>query len=255
MKRRFLIPLVLLTAGIVLGVAAYASPVKGLPAKPDCNMEAGGGGTPSAIQCKQSNETWQSLMFVDGPIFYQYQSFGSAALGFVVASALVFVWAAWEPRWSVLERPLMPRFPARLALSLELLSGAVFAAFVLFDASLHAYLLWNTIAPALATKRLAYYGPVAFLAWGSATLLLSFRDGVARALKVWGLPAILFLEIGLLIGLPESMPNHVLDAFQWSVGGIYLVSNWLVLIVASVTTAIAYGYFGAGDSGIAPSHA
>jgi hypothetical protein len=61
-------------------------------------------------------------------------------------------------------------------------------------------------------------------------------------MKVFGLPAILFLEATLLVFLPNAMPVHITEFTDWSVGAIDLISNWLVLMVASFLFVYAWTY-------------
>ena len=76
---------------------------------------------------------------------------------------------------------------------------------------------------------------------GTGALVASrLEKGVWAALKEgltrFAAPLALVFEIGLLIFAPYGMIDHVMNFAGWHYG-IYLVSNWLVLIVASFLTA------------------
>lgn len=84
-------------------------------------------------------------------------------------------------------------------------------------------------------------GCVAFLAATFATLGLTIYhldNGMASALKqalrTFTLPAILVLMVGLVVFWRASgMQEHVTFFAMWSLDGVYLISNYFVLIVSA----------------------
>jgi hypothetical protein len=72
-----------------------------------------------------------------------------------------------------------------------------------------------------------------FGVWGLTVAVLALHRGFVGAMKVFGLPAILFLEVALLVFQPIAVPTMVTVFASWSVGGIELASNWFVLIITS----------------------
>jgi hypothetical protein len=84
-------------------------------------------------------------------------------------------------------------------------------------------------------------GSVAFLAAAAATAGLTIYrldkgtgSAFRQALETFTLPAILVLIFGVAVfGQSYLMPDHVTYFATWSLGGVYLVSNYFVLIVSA----------------------
>jgi len=144
--------------------------------------------------------------------------------------------------FSWLHRPLAPRFPRRLLVPLVLVGASIFALFAIVDATYYDTIFSRTFVNAIAVNSSYYYGVISFGTWFATVALLTLRRGFLGAMKVFGLPAILFLEAVLLVFLPRAMPIHVTQFANWSAGVIDLVSNWFVLMIASFLFILGLTY-------------
>ncbi len=144
--------------------------------------------------------------------------------------------------FSWLHRPLAPRFPRRLLVPLVLVGASIFALFAIVDATYYDTVFSRTFVNAIAVNSSYYYGVISFGTWFATVALLTLRRGFLGAMKVFGLPAILFLEAVLLMFLPRAMPIHVTQFANWSAGVIDLVSNWFVLMIASFLFILGLTY-------------
>ncbi len=175
--------------------------------------------------------------------FEAFRSYVGVAEGFLVASATVLVAGVTGAKF--LQRPLAPRLSGWLIVPVFALCASVFVVFAYMDASGEIFSFWNSLFgsfPSLYGEGSRYYGPVAFGSWMIAYLLLSARKGLIPAAIDWGIPAVLMLELLLLARQEGWIPNqasafaanqwmslHVTDFAQWSVNGVYILSNWFVL--------------------------
>jgi hypothetical protein len=230
MNRRILLSLSLFAVASVLVLLAVASPVKSLQTSPPCV------GLKSL--CQQADSV------VSPWPFWWYQTFGELGVGFAVVGALVLT----MPLFSGLMPDAKLKFGryARTAYLAGFIFGAsVFAAFITMDWFREGYpgALYTTEQWGLSVSFFGKMGVTSLvLASVSLAFYLSHR-GLANSLKVtftkFVAPAGAFLQVGLFLISPTEMirqATHFLISFQYH--GVFLVSNWLVLVVSAFLIVI-----------------
>lgn len=216
MKKAVAFALVLLGASAVFALLAFSSPY-------DSSL---------ASFC----EPW---MMSSPPcnVFWVTQSYFGIAEGFAVAAFLSSLFALKRPPFAWLDRPLAPRFPKRLLATFVLVGASTFVFFALmsatydtwqFSLSFSQFFMFQTIQAQGSSV-----GVVALGIWSLTVLCLALRKGFIGALRIFGFPAIVFLGVALLYFYLDQMTNHATNFTTWSLGGIYILSNWTVFIVSA----------------------
>jgi len=169
--------------------------------------------------------------------FWVSQSYIGIAEGFAVAAVLSFLFALTRPSLSWLDRPLAPRFPKRLLAAFVLVGASAFVFFALmsatydtweFSRSFSHFFMFQTIQAQGSSV-----GVVALGIWSLTVLCLALRKGLIGALRIFGLPAIVFLGVTLIYFYIDQMTNHATNFTTWSLGGIYVLSNWTVFVASA----------------------
>jgi hypothetical protein len=238
LRRRILLLLCLLL--VLAGAFAYmasASPVKSLPSAPLCSTVNNPEGDPVMSQAcirlvAQYKVALASALANPTPLLY-YQSYGALAETFWALALLLCLFSVKRLDFGWLHRPLGPRTP-KLACTVIALAGAsVFIFFVTISSAYYVSPFSHQLVNTLALNLPLSFGISAFGIWAVTVGLLSLHRGMIGAMKVFGLPAILLLQIMLLLFQFNAMPIQVAQFVNWSVEGVWLVSNWLVLGVTS----------------------
>ena len=77
------------------------------------------------------------------------------------------------------------------------------------------------------------YGALAFLIWGLTIIALSLAKGLAKAVKLFALPSVLFLTLVVLLFDPGEMDSQAINLVSgFTFDGISLLSNWFLLTVS-----------------------
>lgn len=156
---------------------------------------------------------------------FRLDTLNEVAEGLVVASivALLFILKPSLPSW--LSRPIAPHFPKLLFITLTLSGVFVYALFAVVDATYYSFAS-------------SYQSGVAASAvWILTILCVAFRTGIIGAVKIFGLPSIVFSMIILLSSNYMQMTSSISNVIQWDLNlrgwnYIPLVSNWFVLTIA-----------------------
>ncbi|MGD0319587.1 MAG: hypothetical protein ABSB56_07825 [Nitrososphaerales archaeon] len=233
----------LLATSLAFAVLAYEQPVKSIPAYPSQCVPA------TLMNTNPCNTYLLPDYFqqyaIDTAAFsscWFFRSYVGIAEGLVVMALLLPVLAMKRLDFSWLHTPIAPRFPTWLFVPLALAGASVFALFAAADATYYDVVFSRTLVNTIAVYSSYYFGLISFGTWLLTIAVLTLRRGLVGAMKVFGLPAILFLEATLLVFLPNAMPVHITEFTDWSVGAIDLISNWLVLMVASFLFVYAWTY-------------
>lgn len=211
---------------------------------------------------------FSAMAFLSVPPFstwtlqYPYWSYAEIAEGFALSAVLLFLLTFLKsPNFRV----NVPRRLRWVALSFSVASGAAFSviagAMVVFAARLPSYPealvsldsgSMGETARSILLSCCSWYnspaaiGTIAFLAAAFATLGLvvyHLEKGLASAfewaLTAFTLPAIIVFIVGLWVFAPSQMVLHVTNFAEWSLGGVFVLSNWTVLVVsASLETTL-----------------
>ncbi len=175
--------------------------------------------------------------------YWFYRSYVEIAEGFMLLAILLPL--LWVKRLdsTCLRKPFAPRFPKRLVVPLAIVGASVFALFPIsatwpeyehtsYYLDLHK--VWFAVGLPL--------GVTAFGVWCLTALVLSTRKGIVGAMEVFGLPSVLYLACMVFVFDRAEMTNHVTMFLSLSLYGVPLVSNWLVLMVASFLFVYAWTY-------------
>jgi glucan phosphoethanolaminetransferase (alkaline phosphatase superfamily) len=175
-------------------------------------------------------------------VTYVWKSSNQIAEGLAAAAVLLFLLMFRWPSLRWLNRPLTTRFPRWLFVIVGLVGASVFGFFAFIDATFHilsfSYHFDNLFDFKTIQATGSSFGVVAFAIWGVTVVCLSIGRGFANAMRVFGLPAILFLMALLLVCDPPTMTAHVTNFAIWSAdyNNVDLVSNWFVLTVTLFLT-------------------
>jgi len=157
---------------------------------------------------------------------FRLDSLSEIAEGLVIASivAIFLIIKPSLPSW--LSRPIAPRFPRWLVITLTLSGGLVYVLFAIVDATYYSF------ASSYES------GAAAFAVWSLTIICVSFRTGIINAVKIFGLPAIVFSMVILLAANYLQMTSSISNLIQWDLNlrgwnYIPLVSNWSVLTIAT----------------------
>jgi hypothetical protein len=89
------------------------------------------------------------------------------------------------------------------------------------------------------------YGALAFVVWVLTIGALSIPLGIARTVKFFALPSILFLVVFVLLFDPGQMDNQAINlASGFTLEGVSLLSNWFLLTVSLFFTVFGLVYKG-----------
>ena len=157
---------------------------------------------------------------------FRLDTINEIAEGLVLASIVAFflVVKPTVPSW--LSKPVAPHFPRWLVVTLALSGVFVYVLFAVVDATYYSF----------ASSYQS--GIAAFAVWLVTNVIVSFRTGVIKAVKIFGLPAIVFSMVLLLAANYLQMTSSISNLIQWDLNlrgwnYIPLVSNWSVLTIAS----------------------
>jgi len=247
--------LALLLFAILFAWLAYISPTKSLPSVPTC----------FEVACRSVLDNYSALLKTatsPGGGFWMYQTYAELAEGFAISALLVALAPPFLRRSMRLRQPLLPRAPKWFAHDLALIVACGFVLFAVLDATWHvsvasqaAVFAVNSFFSWLPLPQTGQMGFVAFVSWCVAVFCVASRGGLLRALKVFGLPAILFLMSMLAIFDSTELVLHVTRFTEWSVGGVWVLSNWTVLVVASTLALNVYTTLGHDHSSPASGRA
>ncbi len=99
------------------------------------------------------------------------------------------------------------------------------------------------------------YGALALLIWGLTVVALSLAWGLARGVKIFALPSILFLAVVVLLFDPGQMDLQAVNLVSGlTFDGVSLLSNWFLLTVSVFLCAfeLLYPRFGKKERSGAP---
>lgn len=219
---------------------AFYSPVKSLPGIPTCNQSEGlkvTKDTPAQCAAIMKNYKPKTVAEVAGTPVWFYWSYAEIAEGLAVAVVLSLLFMSRRSSFSWLNKPLVPRFPKRLLIVLMLIGASAFVFFAVIDATYRVLSFSPSFVRFFYFKSIqttgSSFGVAAFVVWGLISFCLFLAKGLTSAMRIFGLPSILFLMILLLIFDSGEMPMHATNFTTWSLSGISIVSNWFVLIVTS----------------------
>jgi len=156
---------------------------------------------------------------------FRLDSLNEIAEGLVIVSivALFLIFKPSVPSW--LSRPIAPRFPRSLLITLTISGVIVYAIFAIIDATYYSF------ASSYES------GAAAFVVWSLTILCVAFRTGIISAFKIFGVPSIVFSMVILLTTNYFQMTSSISNLIQWDLNlrgwnYIPLVSNWSVLTIA-----------------------
>jgi hypothetical protein len=157
---------------------------------------------------------------------FRLDTINEIAEGLVLASIVAFFLVVKPTIPSWLSRPVAPHFPRWLVVTLALSGVFVYVLFAVVDATYYSF----------ASSYQS--GIAAFAVWLLTIVIVSFRTGVIKAIKIFGLPAIVFSMVLLLAANYLQMTSSISNLIQWDLNlrgwnYIPLVSNWSVLTIAS----------------------
>jgi hypothetical protein len=93
------------------------------------------------------------------------------------------------------------------------------------------------------------YGALALATWGATVLFLSLAGGLAKALKLFALPSLLFLTAAVLVFDPGEMSSQAVNlASDVTFDGMSLLSNWFLFTVSLFFIAFGLVYERSGGS-------
>jgi hypothetical protein len=169
--------------------------------------------------------------------FWVFQSYFEITEGFAVAAVLSLLFALKRFSFSWLDRPLVPRFSKRPLAALVLIGASTFVFFALMSATYHTWQFSRSFSHFFMFHTIqaqgSSVGVVALGLWSLTVLCLTFRKGFIGALRIFGLPAIVFLGVALLYFFRGQMTDHATNFTTWSLGGIYILSNWTVFVASA----------------------
>jgi len=216
MKKAVALALLLLDASAVFALLAFSSPY-------DSNLASFC--QPSDMSYSPCNAIWIT------------QSYFGITEGLAVAAVLSFLFALKRPSFAWLDRPLAPRFPKWLLVAFVLVGASTFVFFALMSATYDTWQLSRSFSQFFMFHTIqaqgSSVGVVALAIWGLTVLCLTLRKGFIGALRIFGLPAIVFLGVTLLYFYLDQMTNHATNFTTWSLGGIYILSNWTVFVASA----------------------
>jgi len=150
--------------------------------------------------------------------------------GLVVASIVALIYVLKPPLPAWLHRPIAPHFSRRLVTALALSGVFVYVLFAVVDATYYSF------ASSYES------GILASLVWCLTVLCVAFRTGIVRAIRIFGLPSIVFSMCLLLFSNYLQMTSSLSNLIKWDLNlrgwnDIPLVSNWFVLTVVAFLCA------------------
>ena len=247
-----------LIVSAAFAISAFHSPIKSIPAIspstiPGCGLQdvVSGAGSPAggtATRC-EALEAEAQAQFV--PSFHLYQTYAELAEAFAAVSVLCLLFPRLRaPR--LLLRPIrLPPRARRGLLFLVALCAFVFVAMALIDATYRLSGVSRQIVEAFHFQSFqtqgGAFGTVAFSLLAVAVVAMTLRDAGSGfwpsfelAFTRLGGAATLILMIGLLAFDSNEMPIHATNFTVWSWAGVYLLSNWFVLVLASFLALLGF---------------
>jgi hypothetical protein len=180
--------------------------------------------------------------------FAPYQSDLITAWGLSILAAVVAVWGASHYGPGAMRKVLKG--------SVLVASSVCFAFYLSLAGATSGVLQFgfpftgDLVAWLRPTMEWGYLAFVAFcisvggLVLGIRSLGRSWPASMRGALAIFGVPGVLFLEVGLLLYSPSNMFAYVITHARFTLGNNYLLSNWNVLYSALMIGAMVYGSFG-----------
>ncbi len=250
-SRRLVAVVLFFAASLAFSLLAFYSPVKSLPSPATCTIEM------TAASCQyvlaQSKAQIAAAQFP----FWLYRSYAETSEGLAVVAMLLLLYPMKRAALSLSHPVTLSKPMRRLAFSISLAGAVAFLVMVGIDVS-YAQKYFPSLHDSASTA-LSYFhfyalqpqgsalGSMAVLAATVATLgfmIYHLEKGLpsafAWALRRFTLPAIITLQVLLLVSDPSEMPVHVTNFASWSLGGVAVLSNWFVLIVALFLTLLGY---------------
>jgi hypothetical protein len=157
---------------------------------------------------------------------FRLDTINEVAEGLVLASIVAFFLVVKPAVPSWLSRPVAPHFPRWLVITLAFSGVFVYVLFAVVDATYYSFA--SSYQSGIAASGV----------WLLTIVIVSFRTGILNAIKIFGLPAIVFSMVLLLAGNYLQMTSSISNLVQWDLNlrgwnYIPLVSNWSVLTIAS----------------------
>ncbi|MGD0476885.1 MAG: hypothetical protein ABSB29_01820 [Nitrososphaerales archaeon] len=256
-RSRLLVVALILALSAAFAILAYDSPVKSRPEV--CTKTGGGGGyTPMAyeamaicVPAKISNPLYAHAVSQ----FLFYQSYAEIAEGLAVVAVLSVLLLALGTRINLHTFAFLSK-PHNLSRRLRTSVLSLAWLFIILYLIVVALNLLPDIIP--STKRFIYdmdgrylsfhtfqttgtsLGVLGFLFLISAGVFLAIywmNKGISKSLqeviKFLIIPMVFAHQVALLLVNLIEMPDHVTNFATWSYAGVYLMSNWFVLVVSS----------------------
>jgi hypothetical protein len=86
---------------------------------------------------------------------------------------------------------------------------------------------------AMGRNGAAGYGALALMIWGLTIVALSLGKGLAKAVRLFAIPSILFLTVVVLLYDPGEMDSQAVNVVSgFTYDGISLLSNWALLTIS-----------------------
>ncbi|MGP8056802.1 MAG: hypothetical protein ACLP9K_04280 [Nitrososphaerales archaeon] len=233
MNRLLLLTLCLLLAAALLIAVAWSSPVKSTSQLtfPYCGTNPYF--APSCDAFAQAQGQSFLTLSPQFPHFYLYQSSAEIAEG-LAALTLVLLLLHLDSKW--LHKPPMPRLPRWLVIAAVAPGVSIFGFLVILNVNEYNASL-SFARPILASfptpPGTNAVGVIASLAWATAFAVVILKAGFVKTVKTFVAPTILFLTLVIFSYDRVEMTLHVTDFTTWAIGGIPLVSNWLLLVVSA----------------------
>ena len=235
-RRLLLLVLCLLLGAAALAVVAWSSPVKSISQLtfPYCGTNPYFAPSCDAFAQAQGLSQASFLIFSPQfPQFYLYQSSAEIAEG-LAALALVLPLLQLDSKW--LRGSPMPRLPRWLVIATVAPCVSIFGFLVVLNVNGYNASL-SFARPILASLPMPpginAVGAIASLAWTAALAVVILKAGIIKTVKAFAAPTILFLTLVIFSYDRVEMTLHVTDFTTWAVGGIPLMSNWLLLVVSA----------------------
>lgn len=254
MRLRFALAVALLLClSAAFALMAYWAPVKAVPPSPVC-------GVSDSAACITRLAAYNSIITFEtavGGSVWAYWSYADLAEGFAAAATLFLV-ASLIKAPAFLRRSVTSPRAVRAALGVVAACGfgifiyeeffnILFAythwslAIHLFNAFIgHSY--WSPLIAGGSTGAASEFAFSALVAASVAVGLLRARFGLFEGFRscVLAFTAVATAsQLALLLFDVKEMEFHVTSFVTWSLGGVYLLSNWTVLVASGSLFALA----------------
>jgi len=199
-----------------------------------------GGGDPAA-HCAAVYKQYNTIVAIDTQLTYTHEQYGSIALSFLALACLIPLVSMKRLNFPWLHKALSPDFLRWAFVPVVVVGAAIFGFLSVVDATYYDLAFSHNLIVFIQTNHNIGFGVLSFGVWGLTLLVATIRLGFVRAMKYFGWPTLLYLQINLLIFLSQCMPIHVTQFMTLSVRNVYLLPNILILTVSVFFVMYQYG--------------